>query len=119
MNALYFTGFSLVEAGRHREAAHALRFLLLCEPLHVEAWQALGTCHEQLDDPEGAARVFETGFRMGGMQTSLGLLAARALVNAGDASAAARLMEELSELELSEAEQRAANALNRVVERRA
>ena len=117
MNALYFTGYSLIEAGRYQDAANALRFLLLCEPLHIEAWQALGMCHEELDDFTCAAKLFETGFRLGGGHATLGVLAARAFFKAGDLGAAAHMAAELRELPLEEPHRRATAAVSAMIER--
>ncbi len=117
MNTLYFAGHSLMEAGRHQQAAHALRFLLLCEPLHVEAWQALGMCHEELDDLACAASLFETGYRLGGEHPTLGVLAARAFLNAGNLDAAKSLAVELEELPLDETHRKATAAVTAMIER--
>ena len=101
LDALYAVGHALFERGDFRKAADVFRFVALADPLRGSAWWALGACHEELDDPEVAATLYDLGFRCGGQPAELGFLCARARARAGDASGARSMLEELSELELS------------------
>ncbi|MBK8999204.1 MAG: hypothetical protein IPM35_26060 [Myxococcales bacterium] len=100
LQAMYLAGHALFEQGDFRRSADVFRFMVLVEPLFAEAWQGLGKCHEELDDTETAALMYEAGFRLGGNDPTLGFLCARALAKTGDPSGARDKLAELAELEL-------------------
>lgn len=100
LEALYLVGHTFFEQGDFRRAADVFRFLVLAEPLFAEGWQGLGKCHEEEDDIEAAALMYEAGFRLGGNDPTLGFLCAHALRRVGDTTGAARKLEELGDLEL-------------------
>jgi predicted Zn-dependent protease len=118
MNALYFTGYQLFGMGDFMRAAAAFRLLVLCEPLHVEAWHALGACHEELDQMLVAATVYSAGFYLGGSSPLVGILAARAYIRHGDTAEALQIVEELREVGLPEELEAAFAELERAVEGR-
>ncbi len=100
LQALYLAGHTLFEQGDFRRAADVFRFMVLVEPLFAEAWQGLGNCHEELDDTETAALLYEAGFRLGGNDSTLGFLCARALAKMGDSAGVRDKLAELGELAL-------------------
>jgi uncharacterized protein HemY len=116
LNALFVVGRELYERNDFTRAANTLRLLVLVEPLFVEGWQLLGACHEELSDFEVAARMYETGCRMGGNDPRLALLAARASVRDGDMASAARWLAEIEDWELDDELEPALSALRSVLE---
>ena len=100
LQALYLAGHTLFDHGNFQQAADVFRFTVLMEPLFAEAWQGLGRCHDEVGDAEAAALVYETGFRLGGNDPTLGYLSARALMQNGEKSEARERLEELAELDL-------------------
>jgi len=115
LDALYLAGHGLFEQGDFRRAADVFRFMVLVEPLFTEAWQGLGKCHEEADDIETAALMYEAGYRLGGNDPTLGFLCARALMRAGDAVSAREKLAELDSLELEPRFAEGIAALRRVV----
>ncbi|MCC6900357.1 MAG: tetratricopeptide repeat protein [Polyangiaceae bacterium] len=100
LQALYLAGHTLFEQGSFRQAADVFRFAVLVEPLFAEAWQGLGRCHDEVGEPETAALIYETGFRLGGNDATLGYLSARALMQCGERVEARERLAELNELDL-------------------
>lgn len=101
LGAFYAVGHELYEREDYVNAAHAFRYVVFRDPLHRDAWWALGACHEQLDDFETAANLYDLGFRATDLDPDLGLRAARAYLEAGDKNAAQNILGQLSEVELS------------------
>lgn len=105
LEAFYAVGFQLFEQGDYSRAADVFRYVVVSDQGRADAWWALGACHEQIDDLELAASLYEIGFNMSGHDATLGLLAARARAASGDMDAGRELMQRVAELEL-DAEQR-------------
>ncbi len=102
LDALYSVGHDLYERSDYFRAAEVFRLLVAAEPLHVEGWQALGACHEQVDDLETACGLYEIGYRMGGNEPKLGFLCARASWLAGDTERTRDMLEDLQTRELDD-----------------
>lgn len=115
--ALYSVGHDLYERDDYQRAAEVFRLLVAAEPLHVEGWQALGACHEQLDDLETACGLYEIGYRMGGNEPKLGFLCARASWLAGDSERTRIMLEDLEDRELDDTIASGVRALGQLVER--
>ncbi len=95
LHALYLVGHELFERGAFVKAANVFRLIVLVEPLHVESWQALGACHEELDDVTTAGALYRVGFIMGGHDAKLGFLQARSLWRGGDHAEARMVLDAL------------------------
>jgi Flp pilus assembly protein TadD len=117
LDALYSVGHDLYERAEYPRAAEVFRLLVATEPLHVEGWQALGACHEQLDDLETASGLYEIGYRMGGNEPKLGFLCARAAWLDGDAARTRDMLEDLRGRELDETIGAGVRALEQLVAR--
>lgn len=117
LDALYSVGHDLYERADYPRAAEVFRLLIAAEPLHVEGWQALGACHEQLDDPETACGLYEIGYRMGENDPKLGFLCARASWLAGDAEGTRTMLEDLKDRELDATIAAGVDALQQLLEK--
>ncbi len=102
LDAMYAVAHGLYERADFARAADVLRFIVLVDPLRSDAWWALGACHEQIDDHEVAATLYDVGFRMSD-DPDLGLLCARALVKAGDRAAAREMLLSVADVDTSPA----------------
>jgi Flp pilus assembly protein TadD len=116
MNGLFVLGRELYEREDFLRAGDVLRLLVLVEPLHVEGWQVLGACHEQLEEFAVASQMYETGCRLGGNEPRLGLLAARAAIRDGDVGAAREWLAEIACWELDAELDLAMSALRSAIE---
>jgi hypothetical protein len=58
LEAIYACGYTLLEAGRHGEAARVFRFMLRCAPTSERSWLALGACHQESGDDDLALELY-------------------------------------------------------------
>ena len=58
VEALYSTGYMLLERARVADAAHAFRVMLRAAPRDERAWLALGACHERIDQLNIALELY-------------------------------------------------------------
>jgi hypothetical protein len=91
LDAMYTVAHMLYERADYARAADVLRFVVLADPLRSDAWWALASCHEQVEDHEVAATLYDVGFRLSD-RSELGLLCARAWVKAGEHAAAREML---------------------------
>jgi Flp pilus assembly protein TadD len=118
LKAMYLAGHTLYEAEQFERAAAIFRLLAMSEPLYTAAWQALGACHERLEDPVTAAKIYYTGFLLGGEAPEIGFACARARWLADDPAGAADMLESLEVCQLSPDLQRNVHALRNLMEKR-
>jgi Flp pilus assembly protein TadD len=57
-DALYGVGHWLLEQERSKDAMHVFRMMLVLAPTDERAWLGLGACHENMNEPEKAARLY-------------------------------------------------------------
>lgn len=57
-DALYGVGHWLLEQERSEDAMHVFRTMLVLAPTDERAWLGLGACHENMNEPEKAARLY-------------------------------------------------------------
>jgi len=117
LEAFYAVGKLLYDQGAIRRAAEIFRYVLSVDARRANAWLALGACHEQLDDLEIAASLYEFGFRVSGHDPELGLLGARARAAVGDLTEAAELLEAVAELGLDEQQRERLAAVRATMQR--
>jgi hypothetical protein len=61
VEAMYGTAMWLLDAGRHRDAMHVFRALMLAAPTDERGWLGLGECHERLDEGTRALALYDLG----------------------------------------------------------
>lgn len=61
IDALYATGYSLHEQGRHRDASLVFRTMITLAPRDERGWVALGDCQERLGRPRIALELYALG----------------------------------------------------------
>ncbi len=100
LEACYAVGRMCFEREDYKRAADIFRFLTLTDPTNLKAWWGLGGCHEAIEDYAVAGGLYEIGFRLSGEGFDLGLLSARAWLEAGENSEADRMLDVLDELDI-------------------
>jgi Flp pilus assembly protein TadD len=61
IEAFYATGHWLLSEGRAGDSASVFRAMALLAPKDERSWLGLGACHEALDQPELALKMYGTG----------------------------------------------------------
>lgn len=61
--ALYATGYSLLQSSRFAEAATVFRIMMRLAPTDERGWLALGECHERIGQNRIALELYSAGAR--------------------------------------------------------
>lgn len=61
--ALYATGYSLLQSSRFAEAAAVFRIMMRLAPVDERGWLALGECHERIGQNRIALELYSAGAR--------------------------------------------------------
>jgi thioredoxin-like negative regulator of GroEL len=86
-DALYASGFALLEQGRLDDASVLFRSMLVADSGDERGWLALGTCHERLQHLAMAEELYAAGAHLARKKTRCILATARILTQLGDARA--------------------------------
>lgn len=119
LDAFYAVGHQFFEQGDYFRAADVFRYVVASDSARVDGWWALGACHEQIDELEIAAALYEIAFSLSPDNAEIGLLAARARLASGERDAAHEILEAISNLDIDAPQRKRVAALVRMVEGRA
>jgi len=94
---IYATGRWLVDEGRHEDAMHVFRALMMAAPADERAWLGLGICHESVGQARTAIALYAMGAQVGA-SVRCHVARARALRSIDDAEGAKAALDDASSL---------------------